>query len=80
MMSFSNEKEKRDAAIAGPIARCTDTTVCARPFVEPNMPLGAAEGMYMKIQPETARSDIIGHHRRERRVKAYRMSYVFRPS
>lgn len=52
-MFFSNENENSDAVIAGAIARCTETTVWARPFVAPNIPLGAADEMYMKIQPET---------------------------
>ena len=51
-MFFSNENENRDAVIAGAIARCTETTVWARPFVAPNIPFGAADETYMKIQPE----------------------------
>jgi len=51
-MFFSNESENSDAVIAGAIARCTETTVWARPFVAPNIPLGAADEIYMKIQPE----------------------------
>jgi len=51
MMLFSKEKEKRDAVIAGPTARCTDATVCARPFVAPSLSLGAAEEIYMNIHP-----------------------------
>jgi len=52
MMLFSNEKENSEAAIAGAKARCTDATVWARPFVAPSIPLGAADEMYMKVQPE----------------------------
>lgn len=52
MTFFSNEKENSEAAIAGAMARCTDATVWARPFVAPSIPLGAADEMYMKVQPE----------------------------
>jgi hypothetical protein len=51
-MFFSNESENSDAVIAGAIARCTETTVWARPFVAPNIPFGAADETYRKIQPE----------------------------
>jgi len=50
-MLFSNEKENIDAAIAGAAARCMDATVWARPFIAPSIPLGAADEMYMKVQP-----------------------------
>ena len=51
-MFLSNENENSDAVIAGAIARWTETTIWARPFVAPNIPFGAAEETYMKIQPE----------------------------
>ncbi len=51
-MLFSNEKENIDAAIAGAAARCMDATVWARPFIAPSIPLGAADEMYMKVQPD----------------------------
>ena len=74
MMLFSNEKENSEAAIAGAKARCTDATVWARPFVAPSIPLGAADEMYMKVQPEIddgrRSEDPTSHARRE--VVAYR--------
>jgi hypothetical protein len=48
-----------------------------------SIPLGAAEGMYMKIQPETARAGIMSVQRASQgRVKgqAYHTSYLYRPS
>jgi len=52
-MLFSNEKEKSEPVIAGPKARSMQLTVWVRPFVAPSMPLGAADEIYMKVQPET---------------------------
>jgi hypothetical protein len=53
-MLFSNEKEKSEAVIAGPRARCMDPIVWVRPFVAPSIPCGDAVVMYMKVQPETS--------------------------
>ena len=52
-MLFSNEKEKSEPVIAGPKARSMQLIVWVRPFVAPSMPLGAADEIYMKVQPET---------------------------
>jgi len=51
MILFSNEKEKSEAVTAGPMARCTDITVCASPLVAPIIPSGAADLIYTKITP-----------------------------
>jgi len=62
MILFSNEKENSEAVIAGAMARCTDATVWARPFVAPSIPLGAADEMYMKVQPEMDVEKVLSTH------------------
>ena len=53
---FCREKAKSDAAAAGPTARCVETTVCARPFMEPRERLfGTAEETNMNIEPNAQR-------------------------
>jgi hypothetical protein len=60
------ENAKSQSVAAGTIVPCTDTTVCARPFVAPNKRLlGAADDMYIEAAPKRENPNVnLGAHLR----------------